>query len=174
MIFNTIKLSAARKRVAQLVGEQKIRSFPGTPKTMSIVIDAKNEIYLPVLLKLKKELKIAPKDFTILYYSTSKTQPDCCEASVFNLQDFSAKGEILNEGLAEKSSQGVDLLITFAAENNTTAHLITAHFKAGLKVGRYQQNLALYDLILQTEEDADLFVEELLKYLKHLTKSSNE
>ncbi|WP_409187231.1 DUF6913 domain-containing protein [Antarcticibacterium sp. 1MA-6-2] len=43
---------------------------------------------------------------------------------------------------------------------------MTAYCDAGIKVGRYQQNQALYDLILQTEGDVSLFVDELLKYLK--------
>lgn len=174
MIFNSIKLSAARKKVAQLVEQQSSKSFPGKPDSLGIVIDSKHDWALPVLLNLKKDLKIAEKDFKVIYYSSNKIQPvdlDCC---VFNLQDFDSKGVLINKELEDISLNGVDLLITFAAENNTTAHLITAYFKAGLKVGRFQQNIALYDLILQTEEDAELFVEELIKYLKRLTKAHNE
>lgn len=174
MIFNSIKLSAARKKVAQLVEQQSSKSFPGTPASLGIVIDLKHHEVLPVLLNLKKELKIADRHFKVVYYSPNKTKPADLECCTFNLQDFDSKGVLLNKELEEISSHGVDLLITFAAENNTTAHLITAYFNAGLKVGRFQQNLALYDLILKTEEDAELFVEELLKYLKHLTKAHNE
>jgi len=174
MIFNSIKLSAARKKVAQLVEQQSSKSFPGKPVSLGIIIDSKHEEELTVLLKLKKLLKIADKNFKVFYYNPNKTKPSDLDCCTFNLQDFDSKGGLINKELEEISSQGVDLLITFAAENNTTAHLITAYFKAGLKVGRFQQNLALYDLILQTEEDAELFVEELLKYLKHLTKAHNE
>ncbi len=174
MIFNSIKLSAARKKVAQLVEQQSSKPFPGSPQSLGLIIDLKNEWALPVLLNLKEELKIARKDFKVFFYSSNRTQPADIECSVFNLQDFDSKGVLINKELEEISSHGVDLLITFAAENNTTAHLITAYFNAGLKVGRFQQNLALYDLILQAEEDVELFVEELLKYLKHLTKAHNE
>ena len=174
MIFNSIKLSAARKKVAQLVEQQSSKSFPGTVESLGIIIDSKHEWALPQLLGLKKELKISNKNFRVLFFSSNKTRPADLDGCVFNLQDFDSKGGLINKELEEISSHGVDLLITFAAENNTTAHLITAYFKAGLKVGRFQQNLALYDLILQTEDDAELFVEELLKYIKHLTKAHNE
>ncbi|QED36385.1 hypothetical protein FK178_01005 [Antarcticibacterium arcticum] len=174
MIFNSARLSAARKKVAQLVEQQPPKSFPGTPKSLGIIIDGKNEKALEVLGSLQKQLKIPASGFMILYNSANKSKPVDLEAVVFNIQDFGVKGEILNEEIEEISSKGVDLLLTFAAENNTTAHLLTAYFKAGLKVGRYQQNAALYDLILQTEEDPELFIEELLKYLKHLTKNTNE
>lgn len=174
MIFNSIKLSAARKKVAQLVEQQSSKSFPGKPDSVGIVIDSKHEDALPALLDLKKKLKIKKDNFKIFYYSSAKTKPAEFDTHIFNLQDFDSRGVLINKELEEISSSGVDLLITFAAENNTTAHLITAYFKAGLKVGRFQQNLALYDLILQTEEDAELFVDELMKYLKHLTKAHNE
>lgn len=174
MILNSIKLSAARKKVAQLVEQQSSKSFPGKPESLGIVIDSKHEWALPVLLGLKDELKINKKNFKVFYYSSHKTKPGDLDCIAFNLQDFDSKGVLLNKELEEISSHGVDLLITFAAENNTTAHLLTAYFKAGLKVGRFQQNLALYDLILQTEEDDELFVEELKKYIKHLTKANNE
>ncbi len=174
MIFNSIKLSAARKKVALLVGQQAPKAFPENPESLGIVLDSKHEWALPDLLHLKDELKIGKENLKIFYYSTNKNKPIDQDYYVFNLQDFDSKGNLINKELEEISSHGVDLLITFAAENNTTAHLITAYFKAGLKVGRFQQNLALYDLILQTEEDAELFVEELRKYLKHLTKAYNE
>lgn len=174
MIFNGIKLSAARKKIAHLVDEQSSRAFDGPAKSLGIIVDAKNEYALEKLRSIKDHLKIPTKDLIIFYYSANKIKPAGLEAKIFNLQDFDFKGDIIDKDLNDLSLQGVDLLITFAAENNTVAHLLTAHFKAGIKVGRFQQNAALYDLVLQTEEDADLFEEELLKYLKNIKKGSNE
>ncbi len=170
MIFHSSKISIAKKKIAQLVEEQSGKKFPPSPKTLGIILDAKNEDALKELIKLKDVLNIQGKKFKVLFFSASKSKPESWDVTAFNLQDFDEKAEISNEEIQEISSQGVDLLITFAAENNTTAHLLTAHFKAGLKVGRFQQNAALYDLILQTEDDEKLFVEELLKYISHLTK----
>ncbi len=79
-----------------------------------------------------------------------------------------AKAEIIQEDLKLFISKEFDLLITFAEENNVLAHLIAASSKAGIKAGRYLKNQALFDVILQAEEDAALFVEELSKYLKQL------
>lgn len=168
MIFHSSKISIAKKKIAQLVEEQPPKRFSPTPKTLGIILDAKNGEAYKELKKLKDILNIQEKKFKVFLFSSNK--PKNGDATVFNLQDFDSKAEISNEEIQKITIQGVDLLITFAAENNTTAHLLTAHFKAGLKVGRYQQNAALYDLILQTEDDAALFVEELLKYISHLTK----
>lgn len=170
MIFHSSKISIAKKKIAQLVEEQAGKKFPPSPKTLGIILDARNGDAFRELKKLKDILNIQEKKFKVFLFSTSKAKPKNGETKVFNLQDFDSKAEISNEEIQKISSQGVDLLITFAAENNTTVHLLTAHFKAGVKVGRYQQNAALYDLILQTEDDAELFVEELLKYISHLTK----
>ena len=170
MIFNNPRLSAARKKIAQLVEQQTPKSFPGAPKSLGIIIDVKNLKAFDSLICLQKHLKIPAAGFKVFYHAPNKTKPEGLDAGVFNIHDFDTKGEIINNEIEEISSKGVDLLLTFAAEKNTTAHLLTAYFNAGLKVGRYQQNAALYDLILQTEEDPELFVEELLKYLKHVTK----
>lgn len=174
MIFNGIKLSAARKKIAHLVNEQSLRAFSGPAKSLCIIIDTKNEYALEKLRSIKDPLGIPTKDLVVFYHSPNKVKPAAFEANLFNLKDFDVRGDIINKDLLELSLQGVDLLITFAGENNTVAHLLTAHYKAGIKVGRFQQNAALYDLVLQTEEDADLFEEELLKYLKNLKKGINE
>lgn len=174
MIFNGIKLSAARKKIAHLVDEQTSRSFSGPAKSLGIIVDAKNERAIENLINIKDQLKIPAKNLLLFFNSANKTKSTTIDTLNYNLQDFDIKGEIINKDLLELTSRGVDLLITFAGENNTVAHLLTAHFKAGIKVGRFQQNAALYDLVLQTEEDADLFGIELLKYLKNLKKGSNE
>lgn len=174
MIFNGIKISAAKKQISRLVEEQSMRSFTGPAKSLGIIIDAKNDYAIEVLTTLKNQLGISEENLSVYYYSQNRMKPLGLNATVFNLQDFDNKAEITNQELLEITGEGVDLLITFAGENNTVAHLLTANFKAGIKVGRFQQNAALYDLILQTEEDEELFVEELLKYLKNLKKGINE
>jgi hypothetical protein len=174
MIFNGIKISAAKKKIARLVEEQSFQSFSGPAKSLGIIVDAKNEYAIKVLTMLKNKLSISEENLSIFYYSQNRIKPQGLDAIVFNLQDFDNKAAIANDELLELSGKGIDLLITFAAENNTVAHLLTATFKAGIKVGRFQQNAALYDLILQTEEDEELFVEELLKYLKNLKKGVDE
>lgn len=174
MIFNGIKISAAKKQIARLVEEQSLQSFSGPAKSLGIIVDAKNEYAIKVLTMLKNQLSISEENLSIFYYSQYRVKPFGLNAIVFNLQDFDNRALITNEELQKITGEGVDLLITFAGENNTVAHLLTANFKAGIKVGRFQQNAALYDLILQTEEDEELFVDELLKYLKNLKKGINE
>lgn len=165
MITKGLKLMAARKRIPCLIDEQGLVPFAVPVKTVGIIFDNRNKKALEVLQELKTKISPGVEIKTALFTERGVETGDF-DGIRFNLKDFGYKGEILNEKLLQFTSEGVDLLITFAEENSTPAHLLTAYCKAGIKVGRYQRNKSLYHLILQTEDDAELFVEELLKYLK--------
>ncbi len=166
MITKGLKLMAARKRIPCLINENGLEPFAVPVKKVGIIFDHKNKKALDVLKELKEKLDSPNVEIKPVFYADRGLEAGEFEGLKFNLKDFGFKGEILNEKLLQFTSEGVDLLITFAEENSTPAHLLTAYCKAGIKVGRYQRNKSLYHLILQTEDDAELFVEELLKYLK--------
>lgn len=173
-IFRGLKLAAARRKIAQLVEDQDSMPFEGKVTSLGIIIDQRNIFVLDSLLKLRDELSISHASVSVALFTDKGRAEQQQETIKFNWKNIDSKGGINKEDLEDFTVKGVDLLITFAAESNTAAHLVTAYCNAGIKVGRYQQNKALYDLILQTEEDVDLFVEELLKYLKRLKRIKNE
>lgn len=164
MITKGLKLMAARKKIPFLIDEQGLEPFGVPVVTVGIIVDSKNKNSLPVLQELKNQIRSIVRLKIALFTDKKKENKDF-DGLIFNLKDFGFKGEILDENLQKFTSEGVDLLITFAEENSTPAHLLTAYCKAGIKVGRFQRNKSLYHLIIQTEDDAELFVEELLKYL---------
>lgn len=173
MITKGLKLLAARKKIPFLIDEQGLEPFGVPVITVGIIIDNRNKNSLPVLQQLKNQIQSVAQLKIALFADKTYENKDF-DGLVFNLRDFGFKGEILNENLQKFTSEGVDLLITFAEENSTTAHLLTAYCKAGIKVGRFQRNKSLYHLIIQTEDDAELFVEELVKYLNKFKISINE
>ena len=166
MILNRFKLAAARRKIAQIVSEQEAETFSGEVKSLGIILDNKNRNARKELQEIKTKLKITDSNFKVVLFTGNDKKPSDFDAIEFRRKHIDFNAEIINEDLKDFTAKGVDLLITFAGESNTAVHLLTAYCKAGIKVGRYQQNKALYDLILQTEGDASLFVEELLKYIK--------
>lgn len=173
MILKGFKKAAAKKRIPGLV-ELRKPEYCGFPiSRMAILVDAKNKHVIEKLQQLKIHLQISDYNFTTIL-CTEKPEPfENFGGIVYSLKDFDMKARITNERLQLFAAEGVDLLITFAQENNTAAHLLTAYTNAGLKVGRYPRNEALYDLILQCG-DPDVFSEELLNYLKKLKKAVYE
>lgn len=170
MIINSIKRFAAKKKIAQLAEERTSQKFSFPIKTLGIIIDDQHKDALKELLKLKEFYKIPESGLKVFIGSGSKGKQVTPASVNFSLKDFNNKAQIINEDLQQLSSHGFDLLITFAEENNRAAHLLTAYTNAKMKIGRYQQNLVLYDLIMQTGDNAPLFVEELVKYLKQFQK----
>lgn len=170
MIFNRLKLAASKKKIAQLVEERESIPFPVNLRSLGIIADARNIKSITHLQKIKEELNLSDSHFKLVLFTPNDKIKDDFSGIKFNLKHIDNKANIIHEELNKFTVEGVDLLITFAGESNTAVHLVTAYCEAGIKVGRFQQNKALYDLILQTEEDASLFVEELLKYLKRIKR----
>lgn len=174
MIINGIKLAAAKKKIAKLVAEREQGEYILPIKSIGIITDYKNRKSFEILTGLKKQFKIKDKNFKTLLFAVKHQETRDYNGPRYSLKDIDFKAEIIGEELKQFTSEGVDLLITFAEENNSAVHLVTAHCKAGIKVGRYPVNHALYDIILQAEDDAELFTEELMKYLKSLKKFQDE
>lgn len=174
MIINGIKLAAAKKKIAHLVAEREQGEYILPIKSIGVITDYKNRRSFEVLAALKKQFKIKDKNFKTLLFAMKHQEVRNYDGLCYSLRDIDLKAAITGEELKKFTSEGVDLLITFAEENNTAVHLVTAHCKAGIKVGRYPVNQALYDIVLQAEDDAELFTEELMKYLKSLKKFQNE
>ncbi|MFO8147774.1 MAG: hypothetical protein R6U03_10335 [Gillisia sp.] len=174
MIRNGIKLSVAKRKISKLIEERESENFKIPVKSIGIIADLKNIKAFEVLEQLKNQFNIKSKNFKTLLYAETHQNIQDYSGQRYSLKDIDMKASIKNEALEKFTSEGVDLLITFAEENNTAVHLITAFCKAGIKVGRYRKNEALYDIILQADNDRELFVEELMKYIKHFKKSNDE
>ncbi len=174
MIIKGIKLAIAKKKIAQLVKNRQPEVYSIPVKSIGIIFDFKNRKALTQLEKLKKLFNISNANFKVVTFIRNGRKPSNFEGEIYSLKNIKFDAEINNEGMNKITSESVDLLITFAEENNTAVHLLTAHCRAGIKVGRYQKNVALFDMIIQADNDAELFTEELTKYLKQLKKSQDE
>jgi hypothetical protein len=174
MIIKGIKLAVAKLKIAQLIKNRQPEAYSIPVKSIGIIFDFKNRKALSQLEQLKKQFNISDVNFKVVTYIRNGGKPSNFEGEICSLKNVNFDGEINNEGMNQFTSESVDLLITFAEEDNAAVHLLTAHCRAGIKVGRYQQNVALFDMIIQADNDAELFTEELAKYLKQLKKSQDE
>jgi hypothetical protein len=170
MIIKGIKLAVAKLKIAQLVKNRQLKAYSIPVKSIGIIVDLENHRALTQLEKLKKQFNISEANFKVVTYIPNGKKPSDFEGDIYSFKNINFVAGINNEGMNKITSESLDLLITFAEENNTAAHLLTAHCRAGIKVGRYQKNAALFDMIIQADNDAELFTEELTKYLKQLKK----
>ncbi|MCM4161067.1 hypothetical protein FHG64_14460 [Antarcticibacterium flavum] len=170
MFINPLKRAAAKKRILQLLDSREEGNFKGDVNSIGVIIDDKNLNALEELRTLKKSLGIPDDKFTVVIFSAKRKTGKDFDMLDYCLNDIDLKAGIKKPELEKFAVGGVDLLITFAAESNTPVHLLTAYCHAGFKVGRYRQNIPLYDLVIGTEEPS-IFKEELLKYLKRIKRT---
>ncbi len=170
MFINPLKRAAAKKRILQLLDSREEGNFIGEVKSIGVIVDDKNVKALEDLHTLKANMGIPDDKFYAVIFSAKRKTGKDFDTLHYCLNDIDLKAEIQNAELKKFAVEGVDLLITFAAESNTPVHLLTAYCRAGLKVGRYRQNIPLYDLVIGTEEPS-VFKEELLKYLKRIKRT---
>ena len=171
MIFKGIKLAAFKRKIARLAENKYRETSVSSIKTIAIILDVKNYKYLEVLKQVGQQLDLQDDDLKIVIYAEKPMDIEGYSGMMFSLKDISLAAEINNSELSEFTKQDIDLLITFADENNTAVHLLTAYCNAGIKVGRFQKNEILLDWIIKSGDDAQVFVEELLKYIKKLKLS---
>jgi hypothetical protein len=174
MIIKGIKLAVAKLKIAQLVKNRQQEAYSIPVKSIGIILDFENRKAFTQLEKLQKLFNISDANFKVLTYIENGSKPSDLEGDIVSIKNIKIDAEIKNKEMNQFTSESVDLLITFAKVDNTAVHLLTAHCRAGIKVGRFQQNQALFDIIIKAENDSELFIEELVKYLKQLKKSQNE
>jgi hypothetical protein len=174
MIIKGIKLAVAKLKIAQLVKNRQPVLYSIPVKSIRIIFDFENRKALTQLEQLKKQFNISDANFKVVTYIRNGKKPSDFEGDIYSFKNINFDAGINNEGMNKITSESVDLLITFAEENNTAVHLLTAHCRAGIKVGRYQKNEALFDMAIQADDNAELFTEELTKYLKQIKKSQDE
>jgi len=168
MILNVLKLGAAKRKLISLIEQRPMQRYQIPIKSIGLIIDFKNKNGIKDLQAIAKKFKIAKSNFNIVVVDESGTSLKGEKQIKTTWKGVNVKAEIIQEDLKTFISKEFDLLITFAEENNLLAHFVAASSSAGIKAGRYLKNQALYDVILQAEEDTAIFVEELSKYLKQL------
>ncbi|MCF4100929.1 hypothetical protein L1I30_04545 [Gillisia sp. M10.2A] len=174
MIFKGIKLAAFKRKIARLAENKYRETSVSSIKTIAIILDIKNYKYLEVLKQVGEQLDLQEDDLKIAMYTEKSIDVEGYKGMLFSLKDISLTAEINNSELSDFTKQDIDLLITFTDENNTAVHLLTAYCNAGIKVGRFQKNEALLDWIIKSEDNAQVFVDELINYIKKLKLSQHE
>jgi len=168
MIFKGLKFAVARKKLSSLTENRSLPHYQVPIQSMGLIVDPRNQKVISAIKEMANKMQISKSNFKIVIVGETDILED--EADLLNLtwKGVNIKAEIIQADLKDFIIKEFDLLITFAEENNLLAHLVAASSKAGIKAGRYVKNEALFDVILQAEEDVTLFVEELSKYLKQL------
>jgi hypothetical protein len=164
-MINVLKDAIAKSKIARLKSSSS-QEFMLPVQSVVIVLDSQNLSNLPVLMKLKKELKLVDSEFQVVLFENKNESFPEFEGLIFTKEDFDFLGNFKSTELMRFAGNNIDLLITFANENTLYVDLFIASCIAGLKVGRHVDNEDILDLIIRSGDEVEVFTSELIKYLK--------
>jgi len=121
--------------------------------------------------KLASSMNILPNKLKIVAFAENEKDSLNSWDTSFSPKDFGWKGDIKNTELQTFLDSEFDLLISYYEEDITELKLMTAKSKAKFKVGIFQEDERLNDLIIKTKvKQFGLFQAELIKYLTIFNK----
>ena len=171
MNFQDLKLAAAQRRHLGVAFSAERIAAEGA--NVAIILDTEEKEILKPFLSLKEKLSAEGKKVRILICREKAATNAISENPSFCREDISWNGKIRNpEALAFLKTK-FQVLICFAASENKTAAFVVsvaaADLKFGLLSGEKEQDL--HDVaICQPQPDAEVFVEEIKKYIKILNR----
>lgn len=137
---------------------------------LAILIDASQSVNVLSLLKLANELGVKSDRMKIMGYKEDQKEiADDKDAAYYNDKSFSVNGAIKSQSLNDFVNKEYDVLINFYNEEKLALNYVAAASKAKFKVGYANIDHRINDLVIgQTDDDLNLFIAELKKYLKIL------
>lgn len=175
MIFKGFKEKSNQKYLNKLLTSRAQQVSNSPVKSLGVITYLKDFNYLSAFEKLAKDLHIRPNrleviSFTLEEKNTLNTWDKC-----FNPDDFGRKGTIKNVELQSFLEHKFDALISFYESDILELKLLTALSQAEFKIGLFQPDERLNDLIIKTSvKEFDVFKAEVVKYLTILNKIEHD
>ena len=171
MIFKGFKEKSNRKYLDKLLSTRAQYVSDKPLKSLGVITYLKDFNYLNAFENLAKELHIRPNRLEIISFSLEEKNELNTWDKLFNPNDLGRKGTIKNIELERFLNTEFDALISFYESDILELKLLTALSKAQFKIGLFQSDERLNDLIIKTNaKDFDIFQAEVKKYLMILNK----
>lgn len=164
-----LKIAFARKRLMNLFAKQKVDNSCA----VGIILGSGEIKFVDLFENFLQDQGLEPEEFKILACGKKIQRNTLFDYPVFNLKDIGLTGTLKNTEVSEFLGNKFDILISFTEYNNKLAGLLMSVAQARLKVGRLENGneAGAYDFLISSEEsEAGIFIQELKKYLKIITK----
>ncbi|MBR9757099.1 MAG: hypothetical protein GYB39_03385 [Algicola sp.] len=175
MILKGFKEKSIKKQLNLILNASKENVENRKIKSMGVVLNADEISDFDALRSIAQAVNVKPNKLKIVAFSNIKHEGACACNICFNPKDFSWNGKITNPELETFVKTDFDVLISYYAKEVLELKYITAKSKATFKVGIFQLDERLNDLIVKTDlNQITDFKNELCKYLKVLNKLDDE
>ncbi|GAA3517563.1 hypothetical protein GCM10022393_34590 [Aquimarina addita] len=171
MILKGLKRNALKKSIESYVKKRKPRTKEVTGiKSLAVLIDASQSVNILSVVKLANALGVKSDHLKIMGYKDDEKEiADDKDAAYFNFKSFGVNGVVKSSSLNEFINKDYDVLINFYSESKLGLDYVAAASEAKFKVGFAEIDNRINDLVIGlAQDDINLFISELKKYLKIL------
>ncbi|MGJ8593694.1 MAG: DUF6913 domain-containing protein [Aquaticitalea sp.] len=173
MIFKAFKEKSNLKHINRLLNSRNATFNDHKIETIGVVLNLKEFADLDAIRTFCNDLGILTPKVKIITFVEDNKMTDKLWDTYFSPKDFGWKGTIKNLDLQSFIHTEFDALICYYKHHSVELDLISAASKANFKIGISNQNLKLYDFIVEVSVDQfQVFKTELKKYLTVLNKLS--
>lgn len=175
MIFKGFKEKSNQKYLNKLLVSRAQQVSNKPVKSLGVITYLKDFNYLNAFEKLAQELHVRPNRLEIISFSIEEKNDLNTWDKCFTPDDIGRKGLIKNVELQSFLNKKFDALISFYETDILELKLLTAMSQADFKIGLFQSDERLNDLIIKTTvKEFDVFQAEVVKYLTILNKIEHD
>ena len=168
---NVILRYRFKKKIKGLVKQSK--KTIKTLRSMVVILPQDHSIDEKVFIELSKELNISIKRITIIVFGKGeilKVNFNLIKTIFCSREQLSVLGNF-TDGMNIFFQKKSDLLVNYFSQKDPFPELISINCKSKLRIGFYNANLRINDIILKiSPEKADLFLSESKNYINAFLK----
>jgi hypothetical protein len=171
MIFKAFKEKSNQKYINRLLNSRNVHVKNTEVESVGIVLNLKEFSDFDAIRTFCKELGVLPPRIKIITFVDDNKITEKLWDTYFSPKDFGWKDTIKSIDLQIFIDTEFDALICFHKQHSIELDMIAAASKANFKIGISNENLKLYDFIIEVKTTQfQVFKDELKKYLTVLNK----
>ena len=171
MILKVFKEKSNQKYLNKLLSIRNVDVSNGKIKNLGIIMHIEEIDDFELFRGMAEHLNLHTNQIKVIGYTSNNKSDNNSWDSCFNEKDFGWKGAINNVELQQFLNTKFDALISYYTNDVLELKLMTAKSEAQFKIGIFQLDSRLNDLIIKTNiSEFKVFKNELFKYLTILNK----
>ena len=171
MFLNQLKLFVAKQIVNKSLSNVKLQHFQSKIKTVGLLVDETQMQSAQFLLQKLLDQGITLENISVLIFKDVISKTESIHFPSISYQDMNWLGRISKHEVISFEACTFDILIDFYDVEKIPLLAITQNSKAHFKVGFASIDQRLHHFFIATShEKKEVFINELLKYLKILKK----
>ncbi|GGG42955.1 DUF6913 domain-containing protein [Bizionia arctica] len=171
MILKGLKEKSIKKNLTTILNNRETHFNNNKIESLGVILNAEETTDFEAIETFAKTLNLSPNKLKIIAFTELTKEITCTWENCFNPKDFTWNGKINNLELKSFLDTKFDLLISYYANDVSELKYLTSASNAHFKVGIFQKDSRLNDLIIKTDfNNLEAFKVELKKYLTVLNK----